>query len=59
MPPCDQQAAIDLPPREDAVVHTDHWLVAHPFNSTLPGSSCYRPGMPPRFISGYPVDAAG
>ena len=34
--PCDQQAAISLPPRED-VVHTDHWRVAHAFNSTLPG----------------------
>jgi len=34
--PCDQQAAISLPPRED-VVHTDHWRVAHAFNSALPG----------------------
>ena len=34
--PCDQQAAASLPPRED-VVHTDHWRVAHAFNSTLPG----------------------
>ncbi len=34
--PCDQQAAAFLPPRED-VVHTDHWRVAHAFNSTLPG----------------------
>jgi len=34
--PCDQQAAICLPPRED-VVHTDHWRVAHAFNSALPG----------------------
>jgi diadenosine tetraphosphate (Ap4A) HIT family hydrolase len=34
--PCDQQAATCLPPRED-VVHTDHWRVAHAFNSTLPG----------------------
>jgi diadenosine tetraphosphate (Ap4A) HIT family hydrolase len=33
---CDQQAAVSLPPRED-VVHTDHWRVAHAFNSTLPG----------------------
>ena len=33
---CDQQAAVPLPPRED-VVHTDHWRVAHAFNSTLPG----------------------
>ena len=33
---CDQQAAVVLPPRED-VVHTDHWRVAHAFNSTLPG----------------------
>lgn len=34
--PCDQQAQATLPPRED-VVHTDHWRVAHSFNSTLPG----------------------
>jgi diadenosine tetraphosphate (Ap4A) HIT family hydrolase len=34
--PCDQQAAISLPPRED-VVHTDHWRVAHALNSALPG----------------------
>lgn len=34
--PCDQQNAPTLPPRED-VVHTDHWRVAHAFNSTLPG----------------------
>lgn len=33
---CDQQRAISLPARED-VVHTDHWRVAHAFNSTLPG----------------------
>jgi diadenosine tetraphosphate (Ap4A) HIT family hydrolase len=33
---CDQQAAGALPPRED-VVHTDHWRVAHSFDSTLPG----------------------
>ena len=33
---CDQQAAGATPPRED-VVHTDHWRVAHAFNSTLPG----------------------
>jgi diadenosine tetraphosphate (Ap4A) HIT family hydrolase len=34
--PCDQQAEVALPPRED-VVHTEHWRVAHAFNSTLPG----------------------
>jgi diadenosine tetraphosphate (Ap4A) HIT family hydrolase len=34
--PCDQQSAACLPPRED-VLHTDHWRVAHAFNSTLPG----------------------
>lgn len=34
--PCDQQAATSLPARED-VIHTDHWRVAHAFNSTLPG----------------------
>jgi diadenosine tetraphosphate (Ap4A) HIT family hydrolase len=33
---CDQQAAGSMPPRED-VIHTDHWRVAHAFNSTLPG----------------------
>ena len=34
---CDHQQAVgSLPPRED-VVHTDHWRVAHAFNSTLPG----------------------
>jgi diadenosine tetraphosphate (Ap4A) HIT family hydrolase len=33
---CDQHAAAALPPRED-VVHTEHWRVAHAFNSTLPG----------------------
>ena len=33
---CEQQGAAELPPRED-VVHTDHWRVAHAFNSTLPG----------------------
>jgi diadenosine tetraphosphate (Ap4A) HIT family hydrolase len=33
---CDQQARSDLPPRED-VVHSEHWRVAHAFNSTLPG----------------------
>lgn len=33
---CDHQAAPALPPRED-VVHTEHWRVAHAFNSTLPG----------------------
>jgi diadenosine tetraphosphate (Ap4A) HIT family hydrolase len=34
--PCDQQAAVDRPLREE-VVHTEHWRVAHAFNSTLPG----------------------
>jgi diadenosine tetraphosphate (Ap4A) HIT family hydrolase len=33
---CDQQSAAALPPRDD-VVHTEHWRVAHAFNSTLPG----------------------
>jgi diadenosine tetraphosphate (Ap4A) HIT family hydrolase len=34
---CDQQAELaGLPPRDD-VVHTDHWRVAHAFNSTLAG----------------------
>ena len=34
--PCDQQVVAPLPPRED-VMHTEHWRVAHAFNSTLPG----------------------
>jgi diadenosine tetraphosphate (Ap4A) HIT family hydrolase len=33
---CDQLAVAPLPARED-VMHTDHWRVAHAFNSTLPG----------------------
>jgi diadenosine tetraphosphate (Ap4A) HIT family hydrolase len=33
---CDQQSKGQLAPRED-VVHTEHWRVAHAFNSTLPG----------------------
>ena len=33
---CNQQAAEAAPPRED-VLHTDHWRVAHAFNSTLAG----------------------
>jgi diadenosine tetraphosphate (Ap4A) HIT family hydrolase len=35
--PCDQQAQLsDLPPRED-VLHTEHWRVAHAFDSSLAG----------------------
>jgi diadenosine tetraphosphate (Ap4A) HIT family hydrolase len=33
---CDRQASTTLPPRED-IIHSDHWQVAHAFNSTLPG----------------------
>ncbi len=33
---CDAHVKADPPPRED-IVHTDHWRVAHAFNSTLPG----------------------
>lgn len=33
---CEHQAAASLPPRDD-IVHTDHWRVAHAFNSTLAG----------------------
>jgi diadenosine tetraphosphate (Ap4A) HIT family hydrolase len=33
---CDQQSSGRLPPRDD-ILHTDHWRVAHAFNSTLPG----------------------
>ena len=34
--PCDQLADGAAPPREE-VVATEHWRVAHAFNSTLPG----------------------
>jgi len=33
---CEQQASVLLPPR-DHITHTEHWRVAHAFNSTLPG----------------------
>ncbi len=33
---CEQQGGLALPPRDD-VLHTEHWRVAHAFNSTLPG----------------------
>jgi diadenosine tetraphosphate (Ap4A) HIT family hydrolase len=33
---CDQWSTGSLPPREE-VVRTDHWRLAHAFNSTLPG----------------------
>ena len=33
---CSRQAEASLPPRDD-VVHTEHWRVAHAFNSTLRG----------------------
>lgn len=33
---CEQGAQATRPPRDD-VVHTEHWRVAHAFNSTLPG----------------------
>ncbi|HET8604029.1 MAG TPA: HIT family protein [Marmoricola sp.] len=33
---CDLMAA-DAPPPRDDIVHTNHWRVAHAFNSTLPG----------------------
>ena len=33
---CRKAADSSPPPRED-VLHTDHWRVAHAFNSTLPG----------------------
>jgi diadenosine tetraphosphate (Ap4A) HIT family hydrolase len=33
---CSQEAAADLPPRERVVV-TDHWRVAHAFDTSLPG----------------------
>ncbi len=33
---CRHQASADPAPRED-IVHTEHWQVAHAFNSTLPG----------------------
>ncbi|EWT02554.1 HIT family hydrolase [Intrasporangium oryzae NRRL B-24470] len=34
--PCDQQATSPRPPREE-VLATNHWRVAHAFNSALPG----------------------
>ncbi len=46
---CDQQATASLPPRED-VVHTDHWRVAHAFNSTLPGWLVL---LPTRHVSSF------
>jgi diadenosine tetraphosphate (Ap4A) HIT family hydrolase len=33
---CDQQRHASLPPRED-VVHTEHWRVAHAFDTALAG----------------------
>jgi diadenosine tetraphosphate (Ap4A) HIT family hydrolase len=46
---CDQQGTPSLPPRED-VVHTDHWRVAHAFNSTLPGWLVL---LPTRHVSSF------
>lgn len=33
---CDQQAVADPPPRE-SILRTPYWVLAHAFNSTLPG----------------------
>ena len=46
---CDQQVAPTLPPRED-VVHTEHWRVAHAFNSTLAGWLVI---LPTRHVTSY------
>jgi diadenosine tetraphosphate (Ap4A) HIT family hydrolase len=48
--PCDQQiVSASLPPRED-VVHTEHWRVAHAFDSTLPGWLVI---LPTRHVTSY------
>jgi hypothetical protein len=52
---CDQQAAASLPPRDD-VVHTEHWRVAHAFNSTLPG---WLVVLPARHITSFTELSAG
>jgi diadenosine tetraphosphate (Ap4A) HIT family hydrolase len=56
--PCDQQAAVCLPPRDD-VVHTDHWRVAHAFNSTLPGWLVLLPTRHITSFTGLTPEAAG
>jgi diadenosine tetraphosphate (Ap4A) HIT family hydrolase len=56
--PCDQQAAVSLPPRDD-VVHTDHWRVAHAFNSTLPGWLVLLPTRHITSFTGLTPEAAG
>jgi diadenosine tetraphosphate (Ap4A) HIT family hydrolase len=56
--PCDQQAAVSLPPRDD-VVHTDHWRVAHAFNSTLPGWLVLLPTRHVTSFTGLTPEAAG
>ena len=56
--PCDQQAAVSLPPRDD-VVQTDHWRVAHAFNSTLPGWLVLLPTRHVTSFTGLTPEAAG
>ncbi len=54
---CDQQAVASPPPRED-IIHSDHWRVAHAFNSTLQGWLVL---VPPRHVTSFtglsPADA--
>lgn len=47
---CEQQRASTRPPREE-IVHTDHWRVAHAFNSTLPG---WLVVVPTRHVLSFP-----
>jgi diadenosine tetraphosphate (Ap4A) HIT family hydrolase len=56
--PCDQQLAPSPPPRED-IVHTDHWRVAHAFNSTLRGWLVIVPTRHVLSFSDLTVEAAG
>lgn len=55
--PCDQQARTRLPPRED-VWHTEHWRVAHAFNSALPGWLVLLPTRHVTSFSELPASAA-
>ena len=54
---CDQQAKGVLPPRED-VVRTEHWRVAHAFNSTLAGWLVLLPTRHVTALTGLSPEAA-
>ncbi|EAQ00870.1 hypothetical protein JNB_11864 [Janibacter sp. HTCC2649] len=56
--PCDREAAADLPPGED-IVNTDHWRVAHAFNSTLPGWLVLVPRRHMTSFTALTAEAAG